>query len=50
MTRARMPGRRPRRRPFAPSVIRCYRTPLLTRAGWLLADLWAFLKSPRFWP
>ena len=46
MTRARMPSKQ--RRAVAPVVIRCHRTSLLRRAGWLLADLWAFLKSPRF--
>jgi hypothetical protein len=40
-----MPGRR---RAAVPVVIPCYRTSLLRRAGWLLADLWDFLKSPRF--
>lgn len=44
MTRARMPGRRP----GVPVVIRCHRTPLLRRVGWLLADLWDFLTAPRF--
>jgi hypothetical protein len=45
VTRARMPGRR---RAVVPVVIRCHRTSLARRAAWFLADLWAFLKSPRF--
>ncbi len=34
--------------PGVPVVIHCHRTSLLRRAGWLLADLWDFLISPRF--
>ena len=41
-----MPGRRA----AAPVVIHCHRTSLLRRAGWFLADLWAFLTASRFRP
>lgn len=46
--KARMPSKQRRR--GVPVVIRCHRTSLARRAGWLLADLWAFLTAPRFRP
>lgn len=39
-----------RRRAAVPVVIRCHRTSLMRRAGWFLADLWAFFTAPRFRP
>lgn len=42
MTRRRTPRR------GVPVVIACYRTSLVRRAAWFVADLWAWLCSPRW--
>jgi hypothetical protein len=41
-------GKPTARRAVVPVTIYCYRTSLLRRAGWFVADFWAFLTAPRF--
>jgi hypothetical protein len=36
------------RKAVVPVVINCYRTPLVTRAGWLIEDVIEFLRLERF--